>query len=278
MTGGTQVRRTAARTARRANRSPWLARSARAGLVARGVLYLLLAGIAVDIAVHGNGPQADAGGALRLVADQPLGEFALVLAAVGFAVLSVTRLVAGVAAYADEDERWLALRALGEAVVYAAFAVVTTAFLLGDRQAGTEKSHRTLTAELLDAPAGRFLVAAIGITVVVFYVVQIVIGVTGGFEDKLDKGRMPPWVATVARITGATGYAARAVAFIPIGVFFLVTAVTHDPGDANGLDATMREFAGHWWGVLLLLMVAAGFIAFAVYTFIEAAYREVDEA
>jgi hypothetical protein len=273
-----RARRTAGRTARRANRSPWLARCARAGLAARAVLYLVLAGIAADIALSGHGPQADPGGALRVISDQPLGEFALVLAAVGFAVLSVTRLVAGVAAYSTDHERWPAVRAVGEAIAYGAFAVITTAFLLGDKQAGTERSHHTITGDVLDAPAGRWLVAIGGVAVIVFYCAQLVIGLTGGFEQRLDEHRMPGWVCTLARVTGTAGYAARAVAFIPIGVFLLVTAVTHDPGDAKGFDATVHEFAGHWWGVVLLVLVALGFFAYAVYATIETVYRDVDDA
>lgn len=275
---GTQAKRTAGTAARRARRSPWLTRSARAGLVARGLLYLVLAGIAVDIAINGHGPQADPGGALRVVSRQPLGEFALIVAAAGFAVLSVTRLVAGVAAYLDEHELWPAIRAAGECIAYGAFGVLTLAFVLGDKQTGTEKSHHTLTAKLLDAPAGRWLVALVGVSVIVFYCAQLVIGVTGGFEDRLELGRMPAAVRAIARVTGTAGYIARALAFIPIGVFFVVAAVTHDAHKAKGLDATVREFSQHWWGLVLLAVVALGFFAFAIYAFIEAAYRDVDDA
>ena len=106
----------------------------------------------------------------------------------------------------------------------------------------------------------------------------LVIGVTGGFEDRLDASRMPAAVRAIARVTGTAGYIARALAFIPIGVFFVVAAVTHNAHQAKGLDATVREFSQHWWGTLLLIVIALGFLAFAIYAFIEAVYREVDDA
>src|SRR3954447_314487 len=69
---------------------------ARTGLVARAAFYLLLAGLAVDVAAtrgHG-GRQANAHGALSVVAVDSWGLLAVVLTAVGFFVLGVAR-VAG---------------------------------------------------------------------------------------------------------------------------------------------------------------------------------------
>jgi hypothetical protein len=263
--------------------NPWLTGIARVGLASRAVLYLVLAGLAVRIAFTGGHParhgsrQADPGGALRLVAAQPLGRLALAVAAAGFALFAVTRYVAAAAAARDKTV-WPATRAAGEATAYAAIAVATTFFLLGRTETGTQREHVTFTAHLLSAPAGRALVVALGAAIVVGYVGLAVFGLTRGFEQRLDEGRMPRPLVAVARVTGAAGYTGRAVAFVPVGAFLIVAAVTYQPSQAKGLDVVLADAARHWWGLLLLAAVALGFVAFAAYSMLEAAYRKVGNA
>src|SRR5262245_27342916 len=65
---------------------------ARAGLVARGVMYVIIGWIAVQIAFGHSGHQADQSGATRLVASTPVGTAALWLLVAGFAGLTLWRL------------------------------------------------------------------------------------------------------------------------------------------------------------------------------------------
>jgi hypothetical protein len=65
---------------------------------------------------------------------------------------------------------------------------------------------------------------------------------------------------------------------VPVGVFLVVAAVTHNANHALGLDATLRYASKHWWGIAVLSVVAVGLIAFGVYSFLEAAYRKVVRA
>ena len=74
------VRRRSSRarmTSRRAANSPVMAWLARAGLAARGVMYILIGVIAVEIATGGTKQKADNSGAIRLVASTPFGKILL---------------------------------------------------------------------------------------------------------------------------------------------------------------------------------------------------------
>jgi hypothetical protein len=253
-----------------------LRRTARLGPAARGAFYLLLAYLTVRVATDEHG-QADPHGALHVVAAQPVGEALIALAAAGLAVFALARLVLAVTQSAQHE--WSeALRPAAEAVGYAAMAAFTVAFLVGSRQEGSEESHRSTTARLLDAPAGRWLVAAIGAAVIGFYLFQLWHGLTRGFEEQLDRRRMPVFVQKVAAVSGTSGYVGRVLAFVPVGVFLVVAAATHKASDALGLDATLQDLSTHWWGLLMLAVVALGFAAFGVYCFLDAAYRKVDSA
>jgi hypothetical protein len=275
-----RAERTTGKAASRARRSDVLQRTARLGLVARGIFYLLLAGLSARLAFAGGGQQADANGALGTVVAQPLGKVGVAAAAGGLLAFAMARLIAAVAAALkrDRDGWWPAVRAAGETVAYAAIAAFTISFLLGNHSGGSEQSHRSMTAKLLEAPAGRYAIAAIGVAIVAFYGYQAWVALTQEFESGLDEHRMPRWLRKTATIAGTAGIAARVIAFAPIGVFLLVAAVTYDPNKAKGLDGMLRDAADHWWGIAVLALVSCGFAAFAVYSFLEAAYRKVDKA
>jgi len=73
------------RTARRASDSPAAHFLARAGLAARGVIYILVGVVAVLVALGQSSREADQSGALQLLAGKPYGLVALWLLGIGFA-------------------------------------------------------------------------------------------------------------------------------------------------------------------------------------------------
>src|SRR5918999_172432 len=72
-------------TLREAAHSTWVEGAGRAGLIAKGVSFVLVAILAIQVAVGAGGEPADRQGALDAVADEPFGWLPLVLLAAGFA-------------------------------------------------------------------------------------------------------------------------------------------------------------------------------------------------
>ncbi len=81
--------KTRARQASRSRAAQWLAR---AGLTARGVIYVLIGWVAILIAVGHTSHAADQQGALQLLAGKPYGLVSLWLLAIGFAAYALWRL------------------------------------------------------------------------------------------------------------------------------------------------------------------------------------------
>ncbi|MDP1806577.1 MAG: DUF1206 domain-containing protein [Acidimicrobiales bacterium] len=73
--------------------STWLEKLARAGLVARGLLYVVVAILATQVAAGHNETRADKQGALQAVVRQPFGRVLVLLLAVGFAGYAAWRFV-----------------------------------------------------------------------------------------------------------------------------------------------------------------------------------------
>ena len=79
-------------TARRASGSPAAHFLARAGLTARGVIYILVGWVAVLVALGRSSREADQQGALHLLAGKSYGEVSLWLLGIGFAGYALWRL------------------------------------------------------------------------------------------------------------------------------------------------------------------------------------------
>lgn len=247
---------------------------ARGGLLARAGFYLLLAYLVVRVVVSASGPPANASGALRTVSATPLGAIPVALAAVGFVGLGLARLLGAVRDRASSRTSRVTTSLQG--VFYLGLSEVPASFALGSRSTGTEHQQRATTAKVLMLPAGRSLVIVVGVVLVVVCGWQVVTALRSGFTDSLDIKRAPRAVRLLVRVTGKAGIVLRALVFLPIGVFLVAAGIRFDPNSAKGLDATLRGLAHDPAGRLVLLLVAAAFTVFAVYTVLEVRYRDVD--
>jgi len=273
--GATIVQRKARAAAESASGSRALRGAARAGLVARAVFYLLLAGLAVDLAVnHGEtSHQANANGALSVIAGSVVGVAAIAATALGFFALGVTRVIGAVRDRRATTTRRLATTLHG--LFYVALTWVPLSFVLGSRSTGSEQQQRSKTAHMMSRTGGREIVVVIGVIVLLVCAWQIKNAVTRDFADGLALRGSPSWVRRLVKWAGIVGIIDRALVFLPVGVFLIVAAVQADPNHAKGLDAELATLARQPWGPAVLIAVAAGLVIFAFYCVLEARYRRV---
>jgi len=249
--------------------------AARVGLLARGVLYLLLAYLAAAVAGGWGreGPQANANGALSTVAASPLGLVALVGAAGGFAAFGLVRLAA---AYGDGQvglaRRWTTA---GQAVFYLGMAGITVSYVLGRSSTGSSQQGDSTVIVLVSSSPGRVGLALVGAVVVGVCLWQVRLAVQGGFTDSLRTGEMRDDVLAATRVAGGVGILARAAAVLPIGALMVVAAVEARPGVAKDLDELLMALAAQPVGQVLVWAVAVGFFVFSLYSFLEVPYRRV---
>ena len=84
MASADETRQRAARTARQAADSKWIQRTARVGLAARGLVYVLIGILAFQIAFVDRAERADQQGAFQTLAQNGFGKAILWLAILGF--------------------------------------------------------------------------------------------------------------------------------------------------------------------------------------------------
>ncbi len=267
---------------RRAGQSRWVERLGRAGLVAKGVLYAVVGVLAIDVAVGAREKNADKDGALRAIAAQPYGKVLLAVLALGLVGYAAWRLAQGFLDRDGEGERAKGLAKRGGAVArglwYAALAVLTVSKIVGADSGGGSgggASEDRTTAGVLGLPFGRYLVfaAALG-----FFAAAAFNGyraATCNFRKKLETHRMSEAEETAVTGVGILGHLARLVVWSLIGAFLAKAAWQYDPDEAAGLDAALHEVARQPYGGFLLGAVAVGLVAYAVYCFAQARYRDV---
>jgi hypothetical protein len=268
----------ARRTGRQAAQSSPMAWLARAGLAARGTMYVLIGIIAVQIAVEGSGQQADRGGAVRLAAQTPLGSVILWLLVAGFAGMALWRL-SEAAWGSSETGGHKASTRLASLAIGVFYAVVTYGILryaLGAGQpSSSDQQSQDLTAAALRHPGGQLIVAVAGIVVAVAGLVVIYLAAKRDFLKHLRLGPASPATRRTVTRLGQIGGIARGVVFGTVGVFLVVAAVKAQPQQAKGVDSALRALARTPLGPWLLVVVALGLVTFGVYSWCEARWRAV---
>jgi hypothetical protein len=224
---------------------------------------------------HG-GKATDRQGAMQTLAHDGLGRFVVIALAVGFAAYAIWRFAQAFLDRGDEgtDAKGLAKRAgyLGRGVLYAGLCFTAVSILLGSRGSSSDKKE---TAWVLDWPAGRFIVGAVGACFVGAAVWNLYRGLARKFKKQLDTASMGKNTERAAQVVGVTGLLARAVVFGLIGIFLLKAAWEYDPQEAIGVDGALRKLAAQDYGDGLLFLVAAGLLAFGVFCLFQARYRKV---
>ncbi|OQD57766.1 hypothetical protein BM536_001475 [Streptomyces phaeoluteigriseus] len=254
--------------------------AARAGLAARGVIYLLVGALALQIAFGDNKTrQADRQGALAEIAGRPFGSvmlWALGIGLVGMALWRLSEVVFG-SVGPDGRKAKKRLMALARCAFYSFVAYSVLAFAAGSGDGGgsSDEQSRDVTARVLELPAGRWIVALAGAGIVVGGIWIGGRALLRKYRDKLRLEQMSPRVRRLVDVTGVAGGVARGLVFAAAGGFAVRAAVDYEPDRAKGLDDTLRSFAETSAGPGLLACVAAGLVLFGVFSFAMARWRKV---
>jgi hypothetical protein len=264
-------------TANRAADSKTLEYLTRGGFIGYGIVHLLFAWLALQIAFGKSSGDGDQSGALRELVTQPFGKTLVILTIVGLVAMAVWQAFeAAIGHRSDEGKTRIAERVAsgGRVLIYLYFAYTGYKVIKGVKSSSAD-SQQKASENLMAATGGRTLVALIGLLVAAIGIGLVVYGVLKKFEKHLHTSRMSAKTRTLSRRLGVAGYAAKGLAYTIAGVLLVVAAVTYDAKKARGLDGAVRTLAEQSYGTWLLALMALGIAAYGVFCFIQARYRKV---
>lgn len=264
-------------TASRAANSKPLEYLARGGFICYGVIHLLVAWVALQVAFGNSRQETDQSGALRKLSAQPAGETLVILIVIGMVALAIWQAFEAIIGESGEQSKEaIAERVVSgvRAVVYLWIAWIGVKVIAGASSSQSKNSQKT-TSTVMDSTGGRWLIGLIGVVVIGVGVGLCWYGLTKRFEKHLNTAQMSPTVRKTTRRLGMWGYPAKGVAYGIAGGLVVAAAVTYDARKASGLDGALKTLAGHGWGTWLLVLIALGFAAFGVFCFSQARYRQV---
>jgi hypothetical protein len=236
----------------------------RLGFAARGIMYLLVAWLALRV-----GRAEDAGGALAYLASGR-GHVVLAAMAVGFAAYGLWRLAdAGF----DLEGRGSEAKALGVRAVAAGSGLVHLGLALASARlafgyghgGGSSRKAETASGIALHLPGGKLILFAAAAVLLAAGIAQFVKAARRRFLRHLQPGARDAWWVIAA---GCCGYAARGAVFATAAWLALRAGLDRSPGEAGGLGDALKALPG-----AAETAVAGGLALFGAYCLIEGWYR-----
>jgi hypothetical protein len=224
----------------------WLRWLFRSGIVAEGMIYLLIGGFALagafDPAQHPSGSN----GAMAKLAHVPLGREMLALLALGLAAFVIWQLVLAVLDPECRNARWsikrvaLRIHHLWNAALHCVLVGIAVWQLLGLGHAADHgKTQKHLTGIALELPGGVWLVGAIGAGIAAFGLAQWILAFRPQNDTQMDLRHTP--LRRPILILLVLGYLARGVLFGLIGAFMLHAAWLHQPNQLAGISGALQS-------------------------------------
>jgi len=254
--------------------SAWFEYAVRVGLIAYGLIHILVGWLALQLAFGDRAGSPSSEGALHVLAQQPGGALLLWAVGLGLLVLAGWQLMEALWGYTSETghkRTFKRLGSVGSAIVY----IVLGGSAIKTAVAGPSSSNEdSYTRKLLELPAGQLIVIGVGVVIAIVAVVNLYRGATASFDDQLKSGTLSGRSGAIVQPLGQIGYVAKGIALGVVGGLFMWAGWTYDPKEAGGLDTALRTLLDAPAGPWLLVVVAGGIIVFGIYCFAWAKYAD----
>jgi hypothetical protein len=140
--------------------------------------------------------------------------------------------------------------------------------------AGSSGGSKTMTAKLMDLPAGQWIVVAGGLAIIGYAGTYAWRGWKEKFAEHLDtEGKLGNSGAAYL-ILGKVGYIAKGIALAIVGVLFCYAGLAHEPDKSGGLDAALQKVLEQPFGPYLLIAMGLGIGCYGLFSFAQARHLD----
>lgn len=263
--------------------TPWIRWLARLGYAAKGVVYLVIGGLAVRAALTPVQDPQGSSGALRSIQDAPFGRGALAVIAVGLAGYVLWRLVQAIR---DPENKGTGAKGIAtrvgyliSGVLYGAVALEAARLLMGTGGGGGDGQRADhWTAMVMEQPLGRWIIGAVGAGIIAFGLYEWYRAFGDDLRKRMDLTDLGGDARTRVIRLGRLGLFARGVVFGVIGWLLIQAALQYDPQEAIGLEGALAALRAQSHGPWVLGLVALGLVAYGLWQLAKARFRSIHPA
>ena len=263
--------------ARREARRAWVGHLGRFGLAAQGLCFAIIGALAIGLVPGVAGKKTDTQGAFDTLARHAWTKALLVVLVFGFAAYAVWRFAQALfdRGGMGDDAGGLGRRAiqLCQGTFYVVLAASAVHVLLG--ASANAGGGKRAAAGVLGWPGGRELIGLIAVVILVVAGVMAYWALSRRFKESLTISDMSRGTETLVTASGILGLCSFAVVLAIVGWFLLKAAIEFDPHDAVSVGGALTKVSRAPYGSLLLIVVATGFIVFALFDFLQARFHRV---
>jgi hypothetical protein len=258
---------------------PALVVIARAGWLAKGLVYGLAGVLAIPIAMDklpasgAASQEASQSGAIARIANSSAGAAALWAVAIGLGLYVIWRVVSILLPAENNAKAWATRVGYGvSALTYTFLAWSAISFASHRARASKTENSRVeqLTRDLMEHSGGRSLVGFLGALMIGVGAYFVHKGVTASFRKELRESGVGPFSTKQIVRIGQVGWCARAAMMGLLGFFLIRAAVQYSPDEAEGLDGALRRLTDASWGTLMVLAMGIGLLIYGFFCVISA--------
>lgn len=256
--------------------SPLMETLARVGYGVRGLLYMMMGFLALQVAFGKGGAPTDMKGAIAAIGKQPGGMIFLWVILIGLVSYSLWGVVRAVfdPLHKGHDAKGLLARGgfLFSAASYALLIPGTYGLVRGVGGGSSSGATQQSLSKIIASPLGHWAIGLAGLAVIAGGVHQIIAGFNNSFDKQFQTYAMSAEEVKIATQLGRFGTATRGLIFALVGGLLCLAAYKSNANQAIGIDTVLKTLLSQPFGIWLLGIVAAGLIAFGIYSMLSAAW------
>lgn len=254
----------------------WAVPMMRAGYAGRGLVYVVVAGISL-YAIWRGGQAQSTSSALGWLEATTWGGLLLFLIFVGMFAYAIWRVVDAIwdlEDYGRDGEGAVArLGLVISGIIHLGIGIVAFSLLFGSG-GGQGSSIPRYVGAVMQWPGGRWIIGLAGLITIgagLFYVYK---GWSEKYREHLRGNRFTlRWNPALK-----AGVISQGVIVGIVGLLFVYAAIRANPNEAGGVGAAFSWLSQQAYGQILVAAVCVGLLGFALFCFVNAAYRIVPKA
>lgn len=258
------------RAGQKAAFSPLMEALTRFGYGVRGLIYIVMGLLAVQVALGKGGALASPQGAIAAIGKQPAGMILLwgvLVGIIAYALWGVVRAVFDPLQKGNDTKGLLArFGFLVSAFGYAILVWPTYGYITGRSQTASGSQTQKFIASIMAMPLGRWAIGILGLAVLIGGLYQIYLGFKASFDRQFQTYALTVKEAKLATDVGRFGTSARGVVFALVGGLITLAAYQTNPSQPIGMDTALATLMHQPYGIWLLGVVAVGLVAFGFYS------------